>query len=62
MSDFTDEERRFAELVIGNLDDKGYLDLKGVERPDGTRTPDLTIEDLAARPGSTRRTRPTCSG
>ncbi len=49
MSDFTDNERRFAELVIGNLDEKGYLDLKGVERPDGTRTPDLTIEDLAER-------------
>jgi RNA polymerase sigma-54 factor len=47
MSDFTDSERRFAELVIGNLDDQGYLDLKGVERPDGERTPDLTIEDLA---------------
>lgn len=47
MSDFTMDERRFAELVIGNLDDRGYLDLEGVERPDGTRTPDLTIEDLA---------------
>ncbi|HEY8947173.1 MAG TPA: RNA polymerase factor sigma-54 [Polyangiaceae bacterium] len=47
MSDFSDSERRFAELVIGNLDEKGYLDLAGVERPDGTRTPDLTIEDLA---------------
>ena len=47
MSDFTEEERRFAELVIGNLDDRGYLDLDGVERPDGTRTPDLTIDDLA---------------
>jgi RNA polymerase sigma-54 factor len=32
MSDFTDSERRFAELVIGNLDDRGFLDLKGVER------------------------------
>jgi RNA polymerase sigma-54 factor len=51
MSDFTDEERRFAELVIGNLDDKGYLDLKGIEREDGTRTPDLTIEDLAREVG-----------
>jgi RNA polymerase sigma-54 factor len=51
MSDFTDVERRFAELVIGNLDDKGYLDLKGVERPDGTRTPDLTMEDLAQEAG-----------
>lgn len=51
MSDFTDVERRFAELVIGNLDEKGYLDLAGVERPDGTRTPDLTIEDLAGEAG-----------
>jgi RNA polymerase sigma-54 factor len=51
MSDFTDLERRFAELVIGNLDEKGYLDLAGVERPDGTRTPDLTIEDLAEEAG-----------
>lgn len=47
LGDFTDEERRFGELVIGNLDDNGLLDLEGVERPDGTRTPDLTIEDLA---------------
>ncbi len=51
MSDFTEEERRFAELVIGNLDEKGYLDLQGIERPDGTRTPDLTIEDLAEEAG-----------
>ncbi|HTM45373.1 MAG TPA: RNA polymerase factor sigma-54 [Polyangiaceae bacterium] len=51
MSDFTDTERTFAELVIGNLDDQGYLDLKGVERPDGTRTPDLTIDDLAQEAG-----------
>ena len=48
MSDFADSERRFAELVIGNLDEKGYLDLVGIERPDGSRTPDLTIDDLAA--------------
>jgi RNA polymerase sigma-54 factor len=47
MSDFTEEERRFAELVIGNVDERGYLDLAGVERPDGTRTPDLTVKDLA---------------
>ena len=40
MSDFTDVERRFAELVIGNLDERGCLDLGGVELPDGTRTPD----------------------
>ncbi len=51
MSDFTDVERRFGELVIGNLDEKGYLDLAGVERPDGTRTPDLTIFDLADEAG-----------
>lgn len=51
MSDFTDVERRFAELVIGNLDDRGYLDLEGIDLPDGTRTPDLTVEDLAAEVG-----------
>ncbi len=51
MSDFTDVERRFAELVIGNLDERGYLDLAGIERPDGTRTPDLTVEDLAEESG-----------
>ncbi len=47
LSDFNDPERRFAELVMGNLDDNGFLDLKGVERPDGERTPDISIEDLA---------------
>src|SRR5215467_14194509 len=47
LGDFTDVERRFGELVIGNIDENGYLDLAGVERQDGTRTPDLTIEDLA---------------
>ncbi len=51
MSDFSDVERRFAELVIGNLDERGYLDLAGVERPDGTRTPDLNIDDLAEEAG-----------
>lgn len=51
MSDFLDSERRFAELVIGNLDESGYLDLKGVQREDGTSTPDLTIEDLAQESG-----------
>ncbi len=25
MSDFAESERRFAELIIGNLDEKGYL-------------------------------------
>jgi RNA polymerase sigma-54 factor len=47
MSDFTDQEKGFAELVLGNLDDNGFLDLKGTERDSGERTPDLTIEDLA---------------
>lgn len=47
MSDFVDTERHFALLVIGNLDDKGYLDLKGGVGPDGESIPDLTIEDLA---------------
>ncbi|MGZ3420013.1 MAG: RNA polymerase factor sigma-54 [Polyangiales bacterium] len=50
-SDFNDEERNFAELVIGNLDDRGFLDLKGVEREDGTRTPDMNVEDLATEAG-----------
>jgi RNA polymerase sigma-54 factor len=47
MSDFVENERRFAELVIGNLDERGYLDLAGGEGPDGAARPDLTIEDLA---------------
>jgi RNA polymerase sigma-54 factor len=51
MSAFTDAERSFAELVIGNLDERGYLDLVGTERPDGTRTPDFTIDDLAQEAG-----------
>ena len=51
LGDFTDVERKFAEQVIGNLDENGYLDLAGIERPDGTRTPDLTIEDLAEEAG-----------
>jgi RNA polymerase sigma-54 factor len=51
MSDFNDTERSFAELVIGNLDERGYLDLVGIERPDGTRTPDLTVDDLSRETG-----------
>jgi RNA polymerase sigma-54 factor len=46
LSDFTDTERRFAELVLGNLDDSGFLDLKGIERDNGEKTPDITIEEL----------------
>src|SRR5262245_37214833 len=47
MSDFVENERQFAELVIGNLDEKGYLDLKGGEGPSGEKLVDLTILDLA---------------
>jgi RNA polymerase sigma-54 factor len=47
MSDFTEIEKRFAELVMGNLDDNGFLDLKFTERDNGETAPDLTIEDLA---------------
>ena len=47
LSDFTDDEKKLAELVLGNLDDNGFLDLKGIERENGEKTPDLTIEDLA---------------
>lgn len=51
MSDFVDNERMFAELVIGNLDERGYLDLSGGENPDGTKRPDITLEDLANEAG-----------
>ncbi|APR85648.1 RNA polymerase sigma-54 factor RpoN [Minicystis rosea] len=47
MSDFVENERQFAELVIGNLDEKGYLDLKGGEGPNGEKIEDLTVQDLA---------------
>src|SRR5580700_11950624 len=47
MSDFAEDEKRLAEFVIGNLDDNGFLDLKGTERENGEKTPDLTLEDLA---------------
>ncbi len=48
LSDFTDDERKFAESVIGNLDDNGFLDLRGIEREEeGQTTPELTIEELA---------------
>ncbi|HWL87585.1 MAG TPA: RNA polymerase factor sigma-54 [Polyangiaceae bacterium] len=51
MSDFTEAERRFAELVLGNLDDNGLLDLKGTERDTGEKTPDISIEQLAGEAG-----------
>jgi RNA polymerase sigma-54 factor len=47
LSDFAEDEKRLAEFIIGNLDDNGFLDLKGIERENGEKTPDLTLEDLA---------------
>jgi RNA polymerase sigma-54 factor len=47
LSDFAEDEKRLAEFIIGNLDDNGFLDLKGTERENGEKTPDLTLEDLA---------------
>jgi RNA polymerase sigma-54 factor len=41
MSDMVEDERRFAELVLGNLDEKGYLVLEGM-------TPDEVVPKLAA--------------
>jgi RNA polymerase sigma-54 factor len=51
MSDFVENERNFAELVLGNLDEKGYLDLLGGEGVNGEKIPNLTIEDLALEAG-----------
>ncbi len=51
MSDFVDTERHFALLVIGNLDERGYLDLHGGLGPDGQPLPDLTVEDIALEAG-----------
>ena len=51
VSDLTEPERAFAEMVLGNLDDNGFLDLKGTEREDGTVTPDLSLEQLAQEAG-----------
>jgi RNA polymerase sigma-54 factor len=47
MSDFTDAERRFAEFIIGNLDERGYVDLSGTVREDGTKEADLKVEEIA---------------
>ena len=51
LSDFNESERKFAELVLGNLDENGFLDLKGTEREDGTRTPDISIDLIADEAG-----------
>ncbi len=50
MSDLIDEELQFAELVIGNLDEKGYLDLKLEPEDEGDKQ-ELTIADLAEEAG-----------
>jgi RNA polymerase sigma-54 factor len=46
MSDMVDNEKQFALLVIGNLDERGYLDLKGDEG-----RPDIPLEELAKEAG-----------
>jgi RNA polymerase sigma-54 factor len=51
MSDFVDNEKQFALYIIGNLDERGYLDLEGGEGPDGTKRPDITVNDLAQEAG-----------
>ncbi len=51
LSDFNESERKFAELILGNLDENGFLDLKGTEREDGTRTPDISIDLIADEAG-----------
>ena len=44
-------ELRFAALVIGNLDERGWLDLAMPPSPDGNARPDLTLDDLAREAG-----------
>ena len=44
MGDFVEDERRFAVLVIGNLDDNGYLKVEGV-------APESIVPRLAAEAG-----------
>ncbi len=51
MSDLVENERQFALLVIGNLDERGYVDLEGGEDVEGNKRPDITIEDMAREAG-----------
>jgi RNA polymerase sigma-54 factor len=44
MSDFVEDERSFAALVVGNLDEKGYLSLEGM-------TPEEVVPKLADEAG-----------
>lgn len=46
MSDLVDDEKRFAALVVGNLDERGYLDLHR-----GGGQPDITLDELAEEAG-----------
>ncbi len=48
MSDFTEAERAFAELVISNLDDNGFLDLKGSYQDEA----DELIKEIERSPAS----------
>lgn len=48
MTDFTEGERAFAELVISNLDDNGLLDLKGSYRDDA----DQLAQEMEKSPAS----------
>jgi RNA polymerase sigma-54 factor len=51
MSELVAEERNFALLVIGNLDDRGYLDLElQGEGPEGVKST-LSIDDFAREAG-----------
>ena len=49
MGDYADDELRFAALVVGNLDDAGYLRLDGVDEDDVVpvlaREAELNLED-----------------
>jgi len=49
MSDLVEHERRFAALVIGNLDEKGYLTIEGLEPaevvPKLAEEADIDVED-----------------
>ncbi len=50
-SDLIGAELRFAALVIGNLDERGWLDLSMEPGPDGEARSDLTLSDLADEAG-----------
>jgi RNA polymerase sigma-54 factor len=47
MSDLLEEERKFALLIIGNLDDRGYLDLSLDTSADEEGPKEISLEQLA---------------